>query len=164
MPAPAASIRRSVNVAVPLPASVPTSKDAVPCNGPVPPVRLRLKFRFAPRPAVEALPNWSSVRTTGWLPKTEPTAALPGCVVKARRLAAAALTAIESEIDGVAPVLVNWIVMLLATLCERLVNVTVPSDAVAILVVPWRVPLPARRAAVTEVLDTPLAALRRLAN
>ena len=84
--------------------------------------------------------------------------------MKARRLAAAALTAIESEIDGVAPVLVNWIVMLLATLCERLVNVTTPSTDVR-LIVPCKVPLPARRVAVTTVpAEMPLAALRRLPN
>src|SRR5205809_2907643 len=148
LPVPTESIRRLVNVAVPLPAALPMSMDAVPCNGPVPPVRLRLKFRFDARALVEALPNWSSARTTGWLPKTEPAVALPGCVVKVRRLAVAALTAIELEVAGVRPVPVNWIVMLLATLCERLVNVTTPSTVVR-LVVPWRVPLPALRAAVT---------------
>src|SRR5438034_1187403 len=168
--APVASIRRLLNVTAPLPAAVPMSKDAVPCNGPVPPVRLRFKFRLAGRPAVEALPNWSSVRTTGWLPKTEPAVALPGCVVKVKRLALAAPTAIGDEVEGVTPVLVNWIVMLAATLCERLVNVTVPSAAVVIPVVPCKVPLPARRAAVTTVLSgtvpspMPLASLRTLPN
>ena len=63
--APVASIRRLLNVTAPLPAAVPMSKDAVPCNGPVPPVRLRFKFRLAGRLAAETLPNWSSAQTTG---------------------------------------------------------------------------------------------------
>ena len=49
-------------------------------------------------------------------------------------------------------------------MCDKSVNVTVPSAAVVILVVPCKVPLPARRAAVTMVPDTPLAALSRLPN
>ena len=118
---------------------------------------------LAGRPPVEALPNWSSVRTTGWLPKTEPAVALPGCVVKVKRLALAPLTAIGDEVAVALPLL-NWMVMVLATLCARSVNVTVPSAAVVILVVPCRVPLPARRAAVTMVPDTPFAALSRVPN
>src|SRR5206468_4074799 len=101
--APAASIRRLVNVAAPLPAAVPMSKDAVPCNGPVPPVRLRFKFRLAGRAAVEALPNWSSVPPTGWRPKTEPAVALPRRVVKVKRLALAPLTAIWDEVAVALP-------------------------------------------------------------
>src|SRR5437762_12328995 len=72
LPVPTESIRRLVNVAVPLPAALPMSVDAVPCNGPVPPVRLRLKFRFGGRPAVGAVPNWASARATGWRPNAGP--------------------------------------------------------------------------------------------
>src|SRR5262245_46675202 len=55
-------------------------------------------------------------------------------------------------------------VILVATLCERLLKVAIPLVAVA-LRVPCKVPLPAPRAAVTTVLsDTPLALLRRLPN
>ena len=54
--------------------------------------------------------------------------------------------------------------MYVATLCERLVNVTRPLIAVR-LVVPCNVPLPVPRAAVTTVLsDTPLAVLRKVPN
>src|SRR5437867_3234077 len=101
---PVASIRRLVNVAVPLPAPVPMLTGDVPCNGPVPPVRLRFTFRFAGRPVVEALPNWSSGRTTGWLPNTEPTVALPGCAANARRLAVPALAGGAVQLAGARPV------------------------------------------------------------
>ncbi len=55
---------------------------------------------------------------------------------------------------------VNCRVMLVATSCERSVNVTRPLAAVR-MVVPCNGPLPALRAAVTTVL---LSALRRLPN
>src|SRR5512142_2271883 len=54
--------------------------------------------------------------------------------------------------------LVKRIVILVATLCARLANVTTPPTAVA-LVVPCRVPLPALRAALTTVL---LSLVRKL--
>ena len=47
---PAASIRKSVNETVPLPAAVPMSSVVVPCNGPVPLDRLRFTFRLAGKP------------------------------------------------------------------------------------------------------------------
>ena len=56
--------------------------------------------------------------------------------------------------------LANWIVMLVATLCERLVNVTTPPTAVTV-VEPWSTPEPAARVAVTTVL---LSLARRLPN
>src|SRR2546426_7726468 len=56
--------------------------------------------------------------------------------------------------------LVNWIVMLVATLWARLPKVTTPLTAVA-AVVPWSVPLPALRVAVTIVL---LSLLIKLPN
>ena len=55
-------------------------------------------------------------------------------------------------------------VILVATLWKRLMKATMPLVAVT-LRVPCKVPLPARRAAVTTVpAEMPLAALRRLPN
>src|SRR5215469_2596802 len=59
--------------------------------------------------------------------------------------------AIMLELVPVRPEALKARVMLVATLCERLVKVTRPATAVR-LVVPWRVPLPAPRAALTVVL------------
>src|SRR6476660_9106804 len=56
--------------------------------------------------------------------------------------------------------LVQLIVMSPATVCERLVKVATPLVAVR-LVVPWSVPLPPERAAVTTVV---LSLLRKLPN
>ena len=56
--------------------------------------------------------------------------------------------------------LVNWIVMLVATLCARLVKATTPFSAVR-FVAPCKVPLPALRVAITAVV---LSLLRRLPN
>src|SRR5215467_13819680 len=71
--------------------------------------------------------------------------------MKTSRSAAAALTAIVLELVPVTPEALKLRVILVATLWERLVNVTRPATAVR-LVVPWRVPLPAPRAALTTVL------------
>src|ERR1051326_3996852 len=49
LPLPAASISRSLNAAVPLPAAVPISAEVVPSNGPVPPVRPRFTNRSEER-------------------------------------------------------------------------------------------------------------------
>ena len=61
--------------------------------------------------------------------------------------------------------LLNRMVMLVATLCDRFANVTRPLPAVR-LVVPCSVPLPALRLAVTTVALSalPLAELRRFPN
>ena len=58
--------------------------------------------------------------------------------------------------------LLKVMVILVATLCERLIKVTMPATAVR-LVVPWRVPLPVPlvRAALTTVL---LLLVQRLPN
>src|SRR5207249_2978321 len=56
--------------------------------------------------------------------------------------------------------LVNAIVMLVATVCDRLVKLTRPATAVR-LVAPCKTPLPALRAARTTVL---LSLLRKLPN
>src|SRR5262245_15988345 len=59
--------------------------------------------------------------------------------------------AIELELVPVTPEALKARVILVATLCERLVKVTKPAMAVR-LVLPWSVPLPVPRAALTVVL------------
>src|SRR5260370_19490317 len=49
---PAVSISMLLNVAVPLPSAVPMSRDVVPCNGPAPRLRERLRLRFGGRPTL----------------------------------------------------------------------------------------------------------------
>src|SRR5438445_712285 len=77
-----------------------------------------------------------------------PLVPLAGWVVKANCAAAAGLTAIAVEVVEVRLALVKLIVIFVATLCERLVNVARPPTVLAVRV-PCRVPLPALRAAVT---------------
>ena len=102
--------------------------------------------------------------TTGCALSAAPYVVEPGWVANTSRSSAAGLTVIELELVLPRPEL-KLMVMFVATLCDRLVNVTTPSAVVAILVVPCKVPLPARRAAVTTVpAEMPLAALRRLPN
>src|SRR5262245_35282724 len=67
------------------------------------------------------------------------------------RSAAPGLTAMELELVAVTPEALKARVILVATLCERLVKVTMPAKA-AMFVVPCNVPLPALRAAVTTKL------------
>src|SRR6185436_13371090 len=74
------------------------------------------------------------------------------------RLAAAGLTAMGPEVALVRLPLVKAIVILVATVCDRLVKLTRPLTAVR-LVVPCKVPLPAERAALTTVLLSPLRRL-----
>ena len=62
---PAASIRRSLKLAVPLPAPVPMSMLVVPWSGPVPPVRLTVRVRLPGRPTVDKLPKASWLWATG---------------------------------------------------------------------------------------------------
>lgn len=59
LPEPAVSIRKSVNVTVPLPLAVPMSSVVVPCNGPVPDWSVIKTGRLEPMPAVDALPYGS---------------------------------------------------------------------------------------------------------
>ena len=79
-----------MKVATELPAAVPMSKFVVPNRGPVPVVSVSVTILLAARPLVELFPNWSRVRRTGCEPRSAPAVALPGCVVKASRLAAPA--------------------------------------------------------------------------
>ena len=72
-------------------------------------------------------------------------------MVYASCVAAAGLTAMLVEVVLVKPLLVKRMVMLVAMLWERLVNVTKPATDVAVSV-PCKVPLPALRAAVTTEL------------
>src|SRR5215468_2199945 len=72
--------------------------------------------------------------------------------------------AIRLELVPVRPLALKARVILVATLCERLLKLAMPLLAVA-LSVPCNVPLPAPRAALTTVLSvTPLVLLRRLPN
>src|SRR5207249_6419069 len=80
-------IRKLLNVAIPFPAPVPISMLVVPCNGPVPEVRAKVRTLLAESPLTELLPNWSRLRTTGWTPNGAPAFATPGWVVNASRLA-----------------------------------------------------------------------------
>ena len=64
------------------------------------------------------------------------------------------------EVAPVKPVAVQLTVIVVATLCDRLVKVTMPATAVR-PVVPCNVPLPAPRVALTTVV---LSLLRRLPN
>src|SRR5207245_493680 len=93
-----------------------------------------------------------------WAKATPAVAVAEGCVWMANLLAVAGLTAIKLEVALVRVPLVNRIVMLVATLCERLVKVTKPATAVT-FVAPCNVPLPAFLLAVTTVA---LSLLRRL--
>src|ERR1044071_832293 len=116
---PAASTRRSVKEAEPLPAAVPMSKVVVPCSGPVPEVKASVTGRLAGKPVLETFPNWSRVATMGCWPKIEPAAALPGCVTKAKVAAAAEEMEITPELSLAKAPLVNRIVMFVATLCDK---------------------------------------------
>src|SRR6266853_6877251 len=85
-------------------------------------------------------------------------------MTKANWVAAAGLIEMVLELVPLTPEALKARVILVATLCERLMKAARPLVAVA-LSVPCKVPLPAPRAALTTVLsDTPLALLRRLPN
>jgi hypothetical protein len=71
-----------------------------------------------------------------------------------KRLAAAGLIATVPLVALVKVPLLNRIVMFVAVLCDRLLNVTTPPTAVRLLV-PCNVPAPDPRAAVTTVLLSP---------
>jgi len=75
---PAESISKLLNVIKPLPAFVPISCVVVPSSGPVPPVSVTVTLLLAARPMVELFPNWSRVRTTGWVASTKPLVPLAG--------------------------------------------------------------------------------------
>src|SRR6266567_3743597 len=87
---PAESISKSLQLTTPLPAPVPMSRLVVPKSGPVPLLRVNVTVRLAGKPLVESLPNWSRLRTTGWVPNAAPAVAEPGWVVNTSRLAAPA--------------------------------------------------------------------------
>ncbi len=107
------------------------------------------------------LPKPSSMRTTGCCPNTTPAVAVAeGWVRMVSRLAEAALIAIELEVAALKPLLLKARVMLVAPLCDTLVNVASPFIAVWVIV-PCNTPLPALRLAVTTVELSPK---RRLPN
>ena len=78
----------------------------------------------------------------------------------ARWCAAAGLIAMTPEVALVKLPPVKRMVIFVATLCDRFVNVTTPAAAVAVRV-PCKIPLPAARAAVTALL---LSFVQRLPN
>src|SRR6266568_1417992 len=150
--APARLMVRSLNVAIPL-ASV--ARVVVPLRLPLP--LLRLMLAATPETSLPKLSRASTV-TAGLM--ATPAMASPGDCTKLRLAAAAGLTAmlLERALLPGKPGLVKSIVMLVATLCARLVKVTTPLAAVT-LVAPCKSPLPAARVAVTTVL---LSLLRKL--
>ncbi len=66
-------------------------------------------------------PNWSSLITPGCNPNTDPAVALPGWVVNASLATAAGLIEIAVDVVLVRLPLVNRIVIVFATLWDKLV-------------------------------------------
>src|SRR5712671_5986710 len=102
-----------------------------PCNVPLPTLRaalttvlLSLERRF---------PNASSIRTCGEGERTAPAiAVLDGCVEIVSRLAAAGLTVTFEEVALAKLPLLNLIVMLVATVWNRLVKAAMPLTTVVV--------------------------------
>src|SRR5439155_3924877 len=114
--------------------------------------------------AVRKLPNWSSIRICGGGPKMTPAVpVLGGWVLMVSRLAAAGLTVTLDDVALTKLPLVNWIVMLVATRCDKSVKEARPFTAVAVAV-PCKVPAPAARAAVTTVLLSELIKLPKVSS
>ena len=148
---PAKLIRKSVKLAVPLPAPVPRSRFVVPSSAPKPELKASETFKPFANPATELFPNVSCVTSAGCVPKMEPTVAAPGCVTNASFATPAALIAMPPEVVLVKMPLLKSTLMVVATLCDKLTNVATPLLAVTFKP-PCKVPLPALRAAVTTVL------------
>ena len=87
----------------------------------MPLVKLRVTGRLEGNPLLELLPNASRLLMIGWVPKIEPAVALVGWVAKTNVLAAAGLTAMVVEVVLTRLVPLKVMVMLVATLCDRLV-------------------------------------------
>jgi hypothetical protein len=122
--------------------------DSVPFRIPVP--EMRAMVTGVPV-VVTLLPKASCSATVTAGAMTAPATVFVGCCTYARRAAEAGFTRILLEVSGVSDPLVKRIEIVLAALCERFENVTVPLFAVAVSV-PCSVPAPASRAAVTTVL------------
>jgi len=118
---PTESMRRSVKATEPFPAAVPMSRVVVPWRVPVPLVRATVTLRFEGKPVAELFPNASRDLSEGCAPNDPPAVALPGWAVKTRWLAAAGPTLMGLEVTLVKLPLEKVIVMLVATLCDRLV-------------------------------------------
>ena len=87
----------------------------VPCKAPLPAVRVAVTTVLLS--LERKLPNWSSIRITGWGAKTKPAVALgEGCVRIVSRFAAAGPTVILLEFVPVRPALVKAIVIVSALL------------------------------------------------
>src|SRR6266567_2307194 len=135
---------------------------AAPCNVPAPATRSALTT-VEPSLA-RKLPYWSSIRMTGCCAKTTPAMAVEeGWVRRVSLLAGAGLTAILAEVVPATPALAKSMLMVVATKCERLVNVTNPFTALS-AVVPCKTPLPPLRLAVTTVLLSPVRKLPKLSS
>ena len=147
---PARLMLRSLKEATPL---VSVVLVVVPLKTPVP--VLRLMLMETPGALLPKLSCASAV-TAGLIATPAPVSL--GCCTKARLAAAAALTTTLLEVAPTRPVALRSIVMVVATLWERLVNATTPLVA-AMAVVPCSDPLPALRVAVTTVLLSPLSRL-----
>ena len=94
------------------------------------------------------------------LPLTVPGAAVSPGVSNCSRANPAGLTTTLADVAPVRPALLKSIVMVVATLCDRLVKASTPLTDVRV-VAPCKAPLPAFRLAVTTV---PLSLLRKLPN
>src|SRR5260370_1208381 len=98
------------------------------------------------------LPKTSSIRTAGWLVNGMPAkATAEGCDAMVSRLAGAGLMTTLPDVTGAKPTSAKLMVMVVATVCERLVNVARPFRN-GMVRDPCNVPLPALREAVTEAL------------
>ena len=149
---PARSMLKPVKVARPL---VSVLRVAVPLRTPLP----LLNAMLADRPDT-LFPKLSCARTVTAGLIDAPAAASLGCPTKDRFAAAAALTTTLLEVAPMSPVALKSIVMVVAVLWDKLVNVTSPPVAV-ISVVPWSESVPALRVALTTVL---LSFVTRLLN
>lgn len=143
---PARLMLRLVNVANPLASVV---RVVVPLRVPVPALSARLTLT----PLLDTLfpsPSCNCTVTAGL--SSAPAAALLGPCTNTSCAADAGLITMLLEVALVRLPLVNTIVMLLATLCDKLVNPATPLTA-ARLVVPCSVPEPEPRVAVTTLVS-----------
>src|SRR6266404_369178 len=149
------ALKATVRLVVPAASAVAAGRVALMSLELRPTVSLTLLTRF--QKASTALTVTAKLLPTIWplgvpvLPLAVPGAALSPGTSNCNWAKAAGLTRMLAEAALVRPLLEKLRLTVLATLCERLTNVTTPFTAVA-LKVPCKVPLPALRAAVTTVV------------
>src|SRR6266487_321822 len=132
-----------VKLAVPLPAAAPMSRLVVPSSEPEPAVKASETLKLAGNPTAEALPKASCDATAGWVASGEPVRDVPpGWVAITSWLAVLGLTAMLLEIALVNPDAVKLMLIVVATLWDRLLKVAIPLTVVAVTV-PCNVPVPA---------------------